>query len=180
MRANDRDTQVISKCVPYILHSEPLSFHPELLVEVIRDAPIRDVDKRKFPDALKKASFLSAHRFRVGEFGLRHTAANLSRYVVLNAFYLFIILFRSDTLSEEVPAFLGEFRRGIPQATRLKPDRKSIAVRVSKRTILEAYQDQALRELPAWLQYSGNIPLSAHKLLAQSKIVIRKTSSSQE
>jgi hypothetical protein len=156
MRVVDRDTEVLSKCIPYILRSEPLPFSPELLVEVIRDAPIPQWGKHLLPKSMQDVDFLSAHRFRVGEFRIRNAAgSDLSRYVALNAFYFYLVLFRSNTPSEEVRAFLGGIRRELPQATRFRPNRKSVDVKVSKRTIFEAYQDQALRELPAWLQYSA-------------------------
>jgi hypothetical protein len=156
MRAVGRDTTIISQCVAYILDSGPLPFYPELLVQVIRDAPISEDGKYLLPESKKAESFLTAQRFRLGEFGLGRTERScLSRFVALNAFYFYLVLFRSDTPPEEVRTFLGGIRRGLPQAIRLKSARKSIEVKVSKRTIWEAYRDQALRELPAWVQYSA-------------------------
>lgn len=158
MRAADRDATAVSKCTGFILGSEPLTFHPEIFVEVIRNLPIADDKRHKLPESMKDSKSLTTHRFRVGTFGFpRSEAISVCRLVVINAFYFYIMLFPATVPAEEVNEILLEFRRGLRYTFRLRPNRRSVNVKVSKNTIGDVYREQFLRELPAWKEYFSKI-----------------------
>ena len=155
MRAMSRDTSSISACIPFIMRSDPMPFHVEALIEVIQNMTLTARERLLLPEPLRHLESVSSHRFRIGEFGLVEKLPTLCRFVAINAFYFYLILFDLATPPEEVDSFLQAFRRDVPQAFHMHPSLKALQVRVSKRTIFETYQDQALRELPAWIQYEA-------------------------
>lgn len=157
MRAVDR-TNEISKSVGFILGAGPLSFDCEIFVEVIRNVPIADHQRHKLPASLKNSSSLTAHRFRLGGFGFSGGEnVSVCRFVAINAFYFYVMLFPLTTQIEEREKILLMFRRGFPYAFRLKPARRSVNVKVSKNTLDDVYREQFLRELPAWKEYFSQI-----------------------
>jgi hypothetical protein len=157
MRAVDR-TNEISKCAGFILGSEPLHFHPEIFVEVIRNAPIADHQRHKLPASIKNSKSLTAHRFRLGTFGFTGgETVSIGRFVVINAFYFYIMLFPAKTPTDEIEKTLLAFRRGFPYAFRLRSTRRSVNVKVSKNTLADVYREQFLRELPAWKEYFSKL-----------------------
>jgi hypothetical protein len=154
MRHADRDTSEISKNTSYILGSGPLPFKPELYVELIRDEPIPERKRHTLPGELKDMPFIPSKVFRLGEVSsLNLDYPCFSRFVAINAYYFYFMLFPLITDPEEFRAVLNTLRHLCPQIVRLKPTKRSVDVRVSKRTALDAKESQLLWELPAWRKY---------------------------
>lgn len=157
MRAADRDLSAISKCRSFVLGSDPTPYHPELFLEVIRNVPISDRIRHKLPSSIRSAESLTAHRFRIGEFGFPGSeAASACRFVAINAFYFYVMLFPATLGKAELDQALVGFRKSVRHAVRLRPDRKVVHVKVSKNTLDDVYREQFLREWPAWKEYFAN------------------------
>lgn len=153
VRAAGGDTNTLSACANFILYSAPLPFQVNLLIEVIRNAPINDDERLSLLPELRHIDSLSAKRFRVGSvFDLPE--GSVCRFVAINAFYFYIILLPAESPRQRMGSVVRGLRLSIPQMFRLSPTGKSREVKVSKRTIREAYMDQAKSELPAWIRYT--------------------------
>jgi hypothetical protein len=154
MRAADRDLTVMKRCGGFVLGSEATPYHPELFLEVVRNVPISDRIRHKLPSSIKNAESLTAHRFRIGEFGFPGSeAASICRFVAINAFYFYLMLFPATLRSEDLDQTLVGFRKSLRYAVRLRTDRRVVHVKVSKNTLDDVYREQFLREWPAWKEY---------------------------
>jgi hypothetical protein len=161
MRAADRDLEAISKCKDFILGSESVPYHPEIFVEVIRNVPISDRARHKRPSSIKNAESLTAHRFRLGIFGFPGSqAASACRFVAINAFYFYVLLFPAGLRREELDQTRVGFRNSVRYGLRLRADRKAVYVKLSKNTLDDVYRQQFLREWPAWKEYFANTDLN--------------------
>lgn len=161
MRAGGHETAAISQCAGFILGSAHLPFHAEVFVEVIRNLPIAEHQRQGLPASLRGSASLTAHRFRLGAFGFPGSERiSLCRFVAINAFYFYVMLFPAGAAKDLVNESLLEFRRTNRYALRLSHTRKSVSVKVSKNTIGDVYREQFLRELPAWEEYFSGIEMS--------------------
>jgi hypothetical protein len=158
MRAADRDLSAVSDCTGFILGTESSSFHPEIFLEVIRNIPIPERARHKLPAPLKESESLTAHRFRLGTFGFPGSETiSVCRFVVLNAFYFYVMLLPATLRTEQIDEILLGFRKSFRFAFRLRPTRRSVAIKVSRNTLEDVYRDQFLRELPAWEEYFSEV-----------------------
>lgn len=101
---------------------------------------------------------MTAHRFRLGTFGFPGSdAISVCRFVVINAFYFYVMLFPATLSTEQVDETLLEFRKNFRFAFRLRPTRRSVEIKVSRNTLEDVYRDQFRRELPAWEEYFSKV-----------------------
>jgi hypothetical protein len=155
MRFAGRDPGVLASSIGFVRGLMPLSLRAALFVEVVRDAVLEEELTYATPGGIGTTRRLSAKRFRFGE--MKHVGqlprGGQCRLVGLNAFYLYTVLLEDGADDRDWLMLTRALHEVAPQAVELSPRKRSVRVKVSKRTIVEAYEHQAAKDLPAWLEY---------------------------
>jgi hypothetical protein len=155
LRSTGGETEYFKKCIDFIVEGNKLHFQSRMLIEIIQNEPLSYRDQIHLSDPVRSLDSLPIYQFRIGEVYADQTPDKqiLCRYFCINAFYFFYILAPYDKKPEIINKYLHLLKKNIPQAAILKEDRKIIKLKVSKRTFMNAYKDQGLREMPAWISY---------------------------
>ena len=154
VRFAGREPGLLGFCTGFIRGVASLPYNVALFIEIVRDAILPEEVQYSTPDASGVTRRLSARRFRFGETSSDgDLPAGQCRLVGLNAFYLYVVLLPQAANSTAGRGLIGALRQVAPQAVQLAPRRRAVRVRVSKRTIIEAYWHQAVKDLPAWSEY---------------------------
>lgn len=145
---------LLASCTGFIRGVSPLTLQTALFVEIVRDAVLPEELEYSTPDGSGVTRRLSAGRFRFGEAKVLQgpPLGGQCRLVGLNAFYLYILLLRQDA-TETARSSLAMLRHMAPQAVQLLSHKRVARVRVSRRTIVDTYLHQAMKDLPAWRRY---------------------------
>jgi hypothetical protein len=153
MRAMHSD-HTLSAFVPYMLRgdSSPGSVH--LFLELIRSIPLSRSEQVAL-GITEDLGGVPAQFLRVGALAPAPPDAIALRFVAINGYYLTQVIYPLTARDSRTAAFAWVKKRS-PQAAYLAPDRSSALVRVSKRTIEDVFQQQAIAQLDAWQRYRGD------------------------
>lgn len=164
-RTTSEPSSALRECAPYILGCGKRPSAAFLAVEVVRDTPIPEREKRSLPGIARDWEFIPTKMFRVGPGILvppRHHREELPghvlRFVAINAWYFIFALVPHPAPRSSRCQLQRVFQELYPCATMLKPASQRAEVRVSTRTGLDAYRTQGLRVADQWRQYLAEHP----------------------
>jgi hypothetical protein len=155
LRSTGGETGHFERCIDFILSSNKAPFQSKILIEVVQNEPLSYRDKLLLEEPIRSLDSIPTRQFRIGEVSGLDSIENsiLCRFFSVNAFYFFYFLAPLDKNPETLKNYIRVLKTKIPQAILIREDRKIIKLKVSKRTALKAYEDQALREMSAWISY---------------------------
>jgi len=153
MRSSAHAIELVKGCIPFILEGEGLPYNSDIFIEIIRNYKVKHADRHHLPEETKDWKYLPPITFRIGQMSGSIDAKYFSRYFAIKAFYFYVLLFPQDCAPEEHDNVLSVFHETHRHAKRLDPNQELISIRTSTRTVLDAYEDQAMSTMKKWIEY---------------------------
>jgi hypothetical protein len=156
-RAMKSQSNVLETSAGFILGRGELSLSAGLMLEIVSEpdhAGLSDVDHERLVD---DGASLSSW-FRFGRFGISNCEISPveSRFVVLNAFHLYVALFPTDVPRRQRREWTTRLQAEWQFVTAISPGRTAVTVRVSNRTSFDTHnREQLLSQVPAWQRHVG-------------------------
>jgi len=144
LRAAGMHSNLMEKCIPFILNENDIGITHLLFLELIKDYKIKEADRTYLPEESKLWEYMPARMFRSGWIITNSNINYLSRYVAINSFYFYFFVFYDKINRSNRRQIINTFKKKIKPASQLSNEQDSIPIKVSNRTILEAYEDTAL------------------------------------
>mgnify|MGYP001301511971 CR=1 FL=1 len=150
LRAAGRHSNLMEKCIPFILNENDFGITHLLFLELIKDYKIKEEDRTHLPEESKSWEYIQARMFRSGWIITNSNINYLSRYVAINSFYFYFFVFSNKINRSNRRQLISTFKNKTKSAIQLSNEQNSIPIKVSNRTFVEAYEDTALILADKW------------------------------